>query len=185
MARKAQYSFQVALETSLAFIGVLFLLKATEALLHISFRHFGILPRTLIGLPGIFFSPLLHSSMGHLAANSVPLLVLLTILLSTREYHPYRTLALVWGLSGLGTWLIGRGEAFHIGASSVVFGLAAFLIVAGFMLKSWKSAGITIFVLVFYGGIFYGALPQNGPISWEGHLCGAIAGAWTARRTLA
>ena len=53
------------------------------------------------------------------------------------------------------------------------------------MLKSWRSAGVTIFVIVFYGGIFYGALPQNGPISWEGHLCGAIAGAWTARRTLA
>ena len=28
----------------------------------------------------------------------------------------------------MGTWLIGRGQAIHLGASSIVFGLAAFLI---------------------------------------------------------
>ncbi|MCX6906062.1 MAG: rhomboid family intramembrane serine protease, partial [Verrucomicrobia bacterium] len=97
-------------------------------------------------------------------------------------YHPYRTLALIWGLSGLGTWLIGRGHAVHLGASSVIFGLAAFLIVAGFQMKGWRSAATAIFVLLFYGGIVYGALPHAGPISWEGHLCGALAGAWTARQ---
>jgi membrane associated rhomboid family serine protease len=134
-----------------------------------------------VGLPGIIFSPLLHANLSHLVANAVPLFVLLVLLLSHRQYHPYRTLALIWGASGLGTWLIGRGHAVHIGASSIVFGLAAFLIVAGFQMKSWRSAGVAILVFVLYGGIFYGALPQAGPISWEGHLCGAVAGAWTAK----
>jgi membrane associated rhomboid family serine protease len=120
--------------------------------------------------------------MHHLLANSVPLFVLLVLLLSNPKYHPYGTLAFIWLVSGVGTWLIGRGGAVHIGASSIVFGLAAFLIVAGLTMKSWRSAAIAIFVFILYGGIFYGALPQAGPISWEGHLCGAIAGVWRARR---
>ena len=102
------------------------------------------------------------------------------LLLSNRNYHPYGTLVFIWLASGLGTWLIGRGNAVHIGASSVIFGLAAFLIVAGFLMKSWRSAFVAIFVFLFYGGIFYGVLPRNGPISWEGHLCGALAGIFAA-----
>jgi membrane associated rhomboid family serine protease len=163
-------------------VAVLFLIKGIEILLHLPLEQFGIIPRTLRGLEGIVFSPLLHGNMHHLLANSVPLFVLLVILLSNPNYHPYRTLTLIWIASGAGTWLIGRGGSIHIGASSIVFGLASFLIVAGFTMKSWRSATIAILVFLFYGGIFYGALPQAGPISWEGHLCGAIAGAWTARR---
>jgi hypothetical protein len=114
-------------------------------------------------LLGILFAPLLHANLQHLLANAAPLFVLLFLLLSNRAYHPYRTLAWIWGASGLGTWLIGRGNAVHIGASSIIFGLAAFLIVAGFLMKSWRSAVVAIFVFFLYGGIFYGALPRAGP----------------------
>jgi membrane associated rhomboid family serine protease len=48
-------------------------------------------------------------------------------------------------------------------------------------MKSWRSAAVAIFVFVLYGSIFYGVLPRAGPISWEGHLCGALAGVWAAR----
>ena len=175
-------TFPQAVFISALFIAVLFLVKGIENLFHLPLEQFGIVPRTLSGLIGILFSPLLHGNMHHLLANSVPLFVLLVLLLSNPKYHPYQTLALIWLASGLGTWLIGRGGAVHIGASSIVFGLAAFLIVAGLTMKSWRSATVAIFVFLFYGGIFYGALPQAGPISWEGHLCGALAGAWLARR---
>jgi membrane associated rhomboid family serine protease len=160
----------------------LFVVMGAEVLFRFPLVQFGIVPRTAHGLVGILFSPFLHGNMNHLLANSVPLFVLLVLLLSNPKYHPYGTLLFIWFVSGLGTWLIGRGESVHIGASSIVFGLAAFLIVAGLTMKSWRSAAIAIFVFLFYGGIFYGALPQSGPISWEGHLCGAIAGVWRARR---
>jgi membrane associated rhomboid family serine protease len=150
-------------------------------ILHLNLARFGIVPRTESGLVGIAFAPLLHGSRQHLLANAVPLFVLLVVLLSNPVYRPYQTLLWIWAASGLGTWLIGRGNAVHIGASSVIFGLAAFLIAAGFFLKSWRTALIAIFVFLLYGGIFYGVLPQNGPISWEGHLSGAIAGVWAAR----
>jgi membrane associated rhomboid family serine protease len=181
MPRNHQPDWIIAVETSATVIGVLFLVRAAEVTFRLPLGQLGIVPRTVTGLAGIVFSPLLHASASHLVANSLPLFVLLALLLSNRQYHPYRSLALIWGASGLGTWLIGRGHSVHLGASSIVFGLAAFLIVAGLRMKSWRSAAVAILVVVLYGGIFYGALPQAGPISWEGHLCGAIAGAWTAR----
>jgi membrane associated rhomboid family serine protease len=176
MSSKRSSDLLAAVEISLTLLGVLFLVKAIEVVLHLHLQRFGILPRTQVGLPGILFSPLLHANLGHLVANAVPLFVLLVLLLGNREYHPYRTLALIWVGSGLGTWLIGRGQAIHIGASGIIFGLAAFLIVAGFRVRSWRSAAAAIVVFVFYGGIFYGVLPRAGPVSWEGHLCGALAG---------
>jgi membrane associated rhomboid family serine protease len=180
MSPKRSSDLLAAVETSLTLLGFLFLVKAVEVVFRLPLQQFGILPRTEAGLPGILFSPLLHANLGHLVANAVPLFVLLVLLLSNREYHPYRTLALIWGASGVGTWLIGRGQSVHIGASSIVFGLAAFLIVAGFRVRSWRSAAVAIIVFLLYGGIFYGVLPRAGPVSWEGHLCGAVAGVLVA-----
>lgn len=182
MTRPGKTDIADAVTTSVAVVAVLFLVVLADVLFHLSLARFGIVPRTGSGLLGIVISPLLHANLKHIMANAVPLFVLLLLLLSNPQYHPYRTLALIWAASGLGTWLIGRGHSVHIGASSIVFGLAAFLIVAGFVMKSWRSAIIAIAVLVLFGGIFYGVLPRSGPISWEGHLCGAVAGVWTAAR---
>jgi membrane associated rhomboid family serine protease len=168
--------FADAFVTSFTLTGALFLVLGLEAIFHLNLSQLGIVPRTKAGLLGIVFSPLLHANLHHLLANALPLFVLLLLLLSNGAYHPYGTLIFIWLASGLGTWLIGRGNAVHLGGSSVIFGLAAFLIIAGFLMKSWRSALVAIFVFLFYGGIFYGVLPQNGPISWEGHLCGALAG---------
>lgn len=184
MAQVRPSGFADAVKTSLAMVSCLFLVMALEIIFRQSLLQYGIRPRTIAGLPGIVFSPLLHGSVSHLLANAVPLLVLLILLRGNPAYHPNRTLSLIWVASGLGTWLIGRGNATHIGASSIVFGLVAFLIVAGFQLKRWLPAAVALLVFLLYGGIFFGALPQAGPISWEGHLCGIIAGAWTARNTL-
>jgi membrane associated rhomboid family serine protease len=132
---------------------------------------------------GIVFSPLLHLGFAHVFANAFPLFVLLILLFAQRAYSPNRTLALIWFGSGLGTWLIGRGGAVHIGASSLIYGLVVYLIAAGWWLRSWQSILVAVLVLVFYGGIFSGVLPQQGIVSWEGHLAGAIAGLLVAWRT--
>ena len=181
MAGTRRSDFVGALVTSLGLVAILFLVLAAEVVFHFHLERLGILPRTKAGLLGILFAPLLHANLQHLLANAVPLFVLLFLLLTNRAYHPYRTLAWIWGASGLGTWLIGRGNAVHIGASSIIFGLAAFLIVAGLLMKSWRSAIVAILVFLFYGGIFYGVLPRAGPISWEGHLCGTLASVWAVK----
>ncbi len=178
MPSRTGSTFTKALRASLVLVGLLWFVYGIELLLQIQLQRFGIVPRSITGLPGILFSPFLHGSFQHLLANSIPLFILLAILLSNREYHPAPTLAAIWIISGLGTWLIGRGHAVHIGASGVIFGLVAYLIVAGIKIRSWRSVLIALGVLFFYGGIFYGVLPQKNGISWEGHLCGALAGGW-------
>jgi membrane associated rhomboid family serine protease len=139
------------------------------------------------GLPGIIFSPLLHGSLSHLVANALSLFTLLVILYGDKQYKADQTLIWIWILCGIGTWLIGRAGSprapmAHIGASGVIYGLVVYLIAAAWWLHSWRAFFMGVLVLFFYGGIFYGVLPQRGIISWEGHLSGAIEGFITAYR---
>jgi membrane associated rhomboid family serine protease len=186
MPRVRSRSFSQALHLGLCWVALLFLIEFADLLLRqehaLTLDGLGIVPRTAPGLLGIVFSPLLHADFAHLVANAIPLLVLLTLLFWGRHYHPWVTLPTVWFVSGLGTWLVGRPNSLHIGASSIVFGLVAYLIVAGILMRRWRSAFIAIFVFLGFGGIFYGVLPQPGPISWEGHLCGSLAGLFAARQ---
>ncbi|MCL5098466.1 MAG: rhomboid family intramembrane serine protease [Candidatus Omnitrophica bacterium] len=172
-----------------AFVALLFIIEAVDLFL-MAISHstasrlalYGIVPRTLGGLPGILFSPLLHASAAHLLANALPLFILLTVLFWDRHYYPAETLALIWLGSGIGTWLIGRSHSVHVGASGLIYGLVTYFIVAGCLMGRWRAVIAAVLVLIFYGGIFFGVLPQAGPISWEGHLSGAIAGLWVAHR---
>jgi len=173
--------FLRAVETSVKLVSVLFAVGLLT-LLAPGLKGFGIWPRTVHGLVGVLFSPLLHANGTHLLANALPLLVLLALLFGDRHYRPVRTLALIWAASGVGTWLIGRSGAVHLGASSIIYGLVTYLVAAAFRMKSWRAAIIALAVLSLYGGLIYGLLPRAGPISWEGHLCGALAGVWAARR---
>jgi membrane associated rhomboid family serine protease len=189
VSAKRQRTFRQAADLGSVFVAWLCVVELVDHLLRqqrgLTLDGLGIVPRTGPGLVGIVFSPLLHANFAHLAANAVPLLVLLTILFWDRRYRPWPTLASIWLVSGLGTWVIGRGGSVHIGASSIIFGLVAFLIVAGLLMRSWRTAFIALLVCLVFGGIFYGVLPQAGPVSWEGHLCGALAGvavAWSNRR---
>src|SRR6266576_3991753 len=131
MARSQFKTFAEATQTSALLVSVVFLVELADLILQRAksqtLAGFGIVPRTVPGLIGIAFSPLLHASPTHLLANALPLFVLLVLLFWDRHYYPALTLASIWFFSGLGTWLIGRGDTVHIGASSIVFGLVAYL----------------------------------------------------------
>ncbi len=180
MGTQASYGFSGAVGRSAGIVLLLVALETADELLSLSLNRFGIIPRSASGLVGVVFSPLLHGNFAHLAANVGPLFVLLLILFWNRRYFPERSLFLIWLLSGLGTWLIGRGAAVHIGASSLVFGLAAYLIVAAVWMRCWRALFFSVVVFLFYGGLFYGLLSVEEGVSWEGHLSGAVAGFWTA-----
>lgn len=136
---------------------------------------FGIGPRELEGLDGILFAPLLHAGVGHLLSNTFPLLVLgfLTFLEGARRFAVAVTAS--WLGSGIGVWIFGGGLT--IGASGVVFGLFAYLIVRGFYNRSLRQILLAGVLFLMYGSILWGVLPSPGSnVSWQAHLFGALGG---------
>lgn len=139
--------------------------------------RFGIRPRTVDGLWGIFFAPLLHGDFGHLFANTVPFLVLGWLILSTRRLGRFAAISLVIVLvSGLGTWIIGPRFSVHLGASGLVFGYFGFLLFIAYFERSFRTFAMAVFVFLYYGSMIWGVLPQDGGISWQAHLFGFLGG---------
>jgi membrane associated rhomboid family serine protease len=77
-------------------------------------------------------------------------------------------------------WMFARGNANHLGASGLIYGLAFFLIFFGFFRRDFLSIIVSIVVLLLYGGVFWGVLPTDPVVSWESHLAGALVGISTA-----
>lgn len=138
----------------------------------------GIVPRRVTGLPGVLFSPLLHGDFGHLLANTFAFLGLGTLVLLAEGRRFLGTTVVLMVVSGLGTWLIGRSGSVHIGASGLIYGFFGYLLGRAIWERKLGWAILGIFVGVVYGGMVFGVMPTRGPISWEGHLAGLIAGLW-------
>jgi len=140
--------------------------------------QYGIRPRSVDGLVGVLLSPWLHGSFGHLLANT-PAFIGLGMLLLIAEGKRFMgtTIALVL-ISGLGTWVIGRPGSVHIGASGLIYGYFGYLLARAIWERKLGWLLLGILVGVIYGGMIWGVLPKDGPISWEGHLVGLVAGLW-------
>jgi membrane associated rhomboid family serine protease len=139
-------------------------------------NRYGVVPRTWTGLAGIPVMPFLHKDLTHILGNSIPLLTLL-VLLDGSSARPWQVVVGIILLGGFLLWFVGRPQV-HIGASGLVFGLIAFLVVSGFQERRLVSFGIAILVGFIYGGtLVSGVLPRlKSCVSWEGHLCSALAG---------
>jgi membrane associated rhomboid family serine protease len=146
-------------------------------------NNFGIIPRTVAGLPGIICAPFLHQNLVHITENSIGLFILGFFMILLEENRIYYTLVPVVILGGAGTWIIGRADSVHLGASGVIFGMLGYLVTAGLFRRDLKSIIISVVVLLFYGGMVFGVLPTIPQVSWESHLCGFIAGIITASGT--
>ena len=174
--------------TIISFVALLYIVEAFDQLNGHRLDDNGIRPLETDGLWGILFAPLLHANWAHLAANTGPALVLgFLVTLAGLSRFLWAT-AIIWIVGGLGTWLIGNmgsscGETDHIGASGLIFGWLTFLLVFGFFTRSGWQIVIGLVVLVAYGGVLWGAVPVLnvcGGVSWQGHLCGGIAGVLAA-----
>ena len=176
--------------TILSFVALLYIIEIWDNLTGHRLDQNGIRPLETDGLWGIVFAPLLHANWGHLVANTGPALVLgfLMTLMGLSRFI-YAT-AIVWIVGGFGTWLIGNVgaptyngmqiETNHIGASGLIFGWLTFLIVFGFFTRKVWEIVVGVIVLLVYGGVLLGMLPGTLGVSWQGHLCGAIAGVFAA-----
>ena len=147
-----------------------------ERSFNIDLSNHGIMPRTISGFQGVFFSPFLHGDLNHIANNSFPLFILTTALIYF--YREVSLKVLVYGvmLSGIITWVIGR-TSFHIGASSLIYVLVSFIFFKGLMTQYYRLMALSLVVVMLYGGLIWYVFPEvDKKMSWEGHLAGLITG---------
>ena len=161
-------------------VAVMWAVEVFNAFMGHRLNDYGILPRTTAGLIGIPLAPFLHAGLGHILGNTISLLALgsLTVL-QVRNAFGVTTLFIVC-VGGAGVWLVGRPD-YHVGASGLVFGYFGFLVARGWYDRRFFPILMAVAVLVLYGGLLFGVLPTRGFVSWEGHLCGLVAGVLAAR----
>jgi membrane associated rhomboid family serine protease len=162
-------------------VGVFWLLESIDWLF---FRgaldNFGVWPRTAVGLWGILLAPFLHAGFAHLAANTLPFLILGWFVL-LRRLQDFIAVTIIAGLvSGLGIWLAAPANTVHLGASGLIFGYFGFLLLRSYFERSLSSILWSILVLFLYGGMIWGVLPQQVGISWQSHLFGFVGGGLAA-----
>jgi membrane associated rhomboid family serine protease len=157
------------------FVVLLWVIKILEMSLEFNLVSFGIFPRNFSGLIGIITAPLIHADFNHLFSNSLPLLFL-----GIGISYAYPTISKklflgVYVLHGLFVWIFAR-QAYHIGASGLVYGFVAFLFFSGIIRRDNRSIALALIVTFLYGGLTWGILPIKAEISWEAHLFGSIIG---------
>jgi membrane associated rhomboid family serine protease len=169
----------------LLFVMLLWIIKGVEINFHLQFSKYGLLPRNIDALTGIITFPLVHGDWEHLISNSAGLIVLGFLLFTFHRDIAYRVVLQIWLLHAVWLWLGGR-TTYHIGASGIIYGLAAFLFFTGVFKKEKSTMTISLLVVFLYGSMVWGLMPFLQGISWEGHLFGAAAGllmAWYYRKT--
>ncbi|MDX2243911.1 MAG: rhomboid family intramembrane serine protease [Leptolyngbyaceae cyanobacterium bins.302] len=174
--------FQAPLQILGGFILTLWILELIDSiLLGGRLNRLGIRPRRVIGLRGILFAPLLHGNLGHLAANTIPLVVLGWLIMLNGLNTFLTVTAIVWVISGVGTWLLGGHNTNHIGASGLVFGYFGYLLLRGYFDQSVSAITIAVLVGLVYGSMIWGVLPIHQGKSWQSHLFGFMGGGIAAR----
>jgi len=169
--------FRYAVYIVISFVLLLWVIKAVEMAMEISFSSLGVFPRTLKGTIGIFTGPLIHGDIIHLISNTLPIILLGVMLFYF--YHRIAVEIFVWLylVTGFWTWLLAR-DAYHIGASGIVYGMASFLFFSGIIRKNRQLMTISAIIIFLYGGMIHGVFPNavDANVSWESHLMGGLVG---------
>jgi membrane associated rhomboid family serine protease len=172
---RSRENFRLAVKISLAFVALIWLIQILSWGLDVGLGDFGVRPRQVIGLLGILTAPLVHGDFGHLLANSLPLVILGTTMLYLYPRSALRVLPAVYLGTGIAVWLFARGSS-HIGASGLVYGLVAYVFVAGIIRRDRRAIAAALLVCFLYGALIWGVLPIAPRVSWETHLAAALIG---------
>lgn len=156
-------------------VTLLWLIKLAEIVFGLNFTFLGIYPLDARGLAGIIFAPLIHANLFHLAANTGPLLFLSIAVFYFYRRVAWKVIFLTWLFTGIWVWF-GAREAYHIGASGLVYGYASFIFFSGIIRSNKELLAISLIVVFLYGGLVWGIFPVRETVSWESHLLGGIAG---------
>ena len=168
----------------LILVALIWIVEVVNLFLGHRLVSFGILPRSFTGLIGIPLAPMLHSGFWHAVSNTVPLLILGALTLAGGKRMFWETTVNVTLLSGALVWIFAR-EAYHVGASGLVFGYFGVIMARAYIDRSITAIAIAVVTVMAYGGLLWGILPLRSYVSFESHLFGLIAGfvvVWLGRK---
>jgi len=178
---RAGRNFVLALKIVVGFLAVMWSVFVFDQISRIGLIRYGLIPREGIGLLGLVTTPLLHYNLGHIASNTLPLLIGGTMMLFLYPNSALRALPAIWIGSGLLAWIFARSSV-HIGASGVIYGLLAFVFISGVIRRDMRSIGAALVVWFMYGSMIWGVLPAGPTMSWELHASGLVLGVAMALR---
>jgi membrane associated rhomboid family serine protease len=159
----------------LLFVMIIGLVHLIQLVFELNFVNYGVYPRSSKGLIGIIASPLIHGSLSHLINNSIPILIMGSLLFYFYKEVAFKVSTWIYLMVGFWTWVYAR-EAYHIGASGVLYGLFSFLLMSGFIRRNKHLISLSFAVVFLYGSLVWGVFPIDVKISFEGHLWGFVAG---------
>ncbi len=166
-------------------LALMWAIQILDAILPGSFTGFGLRSWDLGSLQGLVFGPLLHSGWPHLVGNSLPFLVLGCLVAVEGARRFWLVTVIVVLIGGTGTWLVNAPGTLTVGASVLVFGYFAYIVVRVFSPRPIAHriayAFIAVIIIVLYGGsMLAGIVGVSAGISWQAHLFGGIGGAVSA-----
>jgi len=161
--------------TATAFVALIWWLKICEIMFGWNLYSLGIYPLNPNGLIGILTAPLIHGSWGHISGNTLPLLLLGSILIYGYPKSRWWTLSIIWLISGIGVWLFAR-ETYHFGASGLTHGMFFYLFFNGIFRRDKRSIVLLMIAFFMYGSMLLTIFPREPGISYEYHFFGALGG---------
>ena len=179
-ARPLAARFRRAAWISIGFVALLWWIKLLEHWLGEPLSALTLRPHEIAGLIGIITAPLLHASLEHLLANSLPLLILGTLDGGLYPRATLRALPLIWIGSGTGAWFVGQAGSAHLGASGLAHGLMFLVFTLGVLRRDRQAIAAGMMAFFLYGGMLLTIFPRELGISWESHLFGALSGVLAA-----
>lgn len=160
---------------SISIVTFIWIVYGIEIYFGYNFNTYGIYPRKLKGLIGIICSPFIHSNTTHVFNNSIPFLVLSSILFTFYRDISYKILFYGTLATGIITWVIAR-SSYHIGLSGAIYLLFSFIFFSGIIKKNYRLIAMSFITIFLYGSMIWYILPTKESISWEGHLSGFLVG---------
>ncbi len=146
----------------------------------VQFANYGIDPRTMEGLPAVFYAHFLHTNPLHLLVNMTPFVILgwLVMFRDTRDFFAVSFMTIL--AAGGAVWLFGN-DVTRVGSGALICGYLGCLLSWGIFERSITSILVSVGVGILYFGILLSVLNPFAHHSWVGCVAALLTGAFVAR----